>query len=122
MGFIPSVPAALEFPNCLKAVCSIESEYKVGPSAIRTASGEEVGLCSALACTSVEFGNRASMITAVDSVGEVVKFPFGRLTSPRETLGFLKAPLQNLAISAVFCKDEVIFFQDALLAFLMACL
>ena len=71
------------------------SEYSVGPSTRDTTSGAEAGLCSAFACISTDFGNRASTIAFVDSFGFVVNSPFGRLTKPSWTHCFLKAPLQN---------------------------
>ena len=121
-GLSPSVPAALNLPNDLKAVCNMLSEKRVGPSSKDTSAGAAAGLCSVLGSASTACGKRVFMITSSDSSGELVICPSGRLTSPRQTLCCLKAPLQNLAISAGFRKEDVIFFQDALLALLISCL
>ena len=59
-------------------------------------------------------------MTCKDSSGDLVISPSGFLSRPRETLCFLKAPLQNLAMSAGVSIEEVVFFQEALLAFLTA--
>ena len=69
---MPSVPAALDFPNFLKAVCNMVSEYIVGPFGMDTSSGEEVGLCSGFALVRTEFGKRVSKITFMDSSEEFV--------------------------------------------------
>ena len=69
---MPSVPAALDFPNFLKAVCTMVSEYIVGPFGMDTASGEEGGLCSGFALVRTELGKRVSRITFIDSPGEFV--------------------------------------------------
>ena len=55
---MPSVPAALDFPNFLKAVCNMVSENIVGPFGMDTASREEGGLCSGFALVHTELGKR----------------------------------------------------------------
>ena len=66
---MPSVPAALELPNFLNAVCNMVSEYIVGPFSKDTDSGEEGGLCSGFALVRTELGKRVSMINFMDSSG-----------------------------------------------------
>ena len=69
---MPSVPAALELPNFLNAVCNMVSEYSVGPFGMDTISGVEESLCSGLALVRTELGKRVSRITCIDSSGDLV--------------------------------------------------